>query len=431
MKMKWLLMLSSVALALAAESGVTREFHEAYVNALANFSGFGVSKTPSATEKAQTSLDQLDAAVAGLTSSKSAVDNVWGHASEAQKGNIAGATAAAERYILATAAGMDAQLGCSTPANPAAVPNYYAESSDLSVLDKHLTDTAEYLTATKACIPQDQKQSTTSKILHSQAVGIASGLHTEFWGKGKRDRAKMQDQMLAQMTGAVLSTSNALSQYLPPGVSPSESAAADSAAAVPASPAPTAQPVTGVAGDFPAGEGLPVLHTDRTPDEGCHWEPYVNREVGIALLVEQCTGKDASRSTDTNELVTTFGSAKNSEISVFTKAANQAIQLAIRQQAGTKVSAAARAACHALPDKSVGGGSKWQWYTFTATTGPLAKKETPSQIEDLPCSPWQDMDSASDFVYDPTMSKTKFLFVILGQETPSWDVESIQFLGGH
>ena len=423
-------------IAIGADSAVSPEFHQSFVDAQGSYSPPPVPVLPPNQQSSQTAVDQFDKAVAALQSARTAIDAAWMQATDAQKGHMAGATISAERFIMGGVSATASQYGCTVPNKAATVPNYFAESADLQNEDTHLANITDAVTAARKCIAPDQQQSTASKVLHSRVVGIGTGLHTEFWGKGKRDQAKLQDQMLTRYALSILSDANTLAQYAPanaaPGANPQPALATASGSAAGPTPgfavSPGPAPVTGTAGDFPSGPGLPLLHTSRTPDEGCQWVPAVLAQVRIALLVEQCTGKNASRSTETKGLAAPYSKGVTAEILVFTKPAAQSIEAAIRQHLASSLSPAARLACHAVLSKDQWPSSTWQQYDFTATIGPLARKENPSEIEDLPCSPWEDMDSAVKFLYRPSDTKTKFLFVGLGQEEPSWDVESIRFL---
>ncbi len=190
---------------------------------------------------------------------RTAVDTAWSKASDAQKGNFAGATVAAQKAILTRVGAIAAQVGCTLPNKPASVPNYYGESAELKNVETRFVDDAEAIHELEACLPADQKQSTGSKVLHSEAVGIASGLHTEFWGKGKRDRAKLQDQTFALYGAGILAAASVLSQYLP-GSAPGASTARvpePAPAAAPGSSGPPSPPIAGTAGDFFVGPRLP------------------------------------------------------------------------------------------------------------------------------------------------------------------------------
>ena len=210
---------------------------------------------------------------------------------------------------------------------------------------------------------------------------------------------------------------------------------------------PPPVPVTGKAGDFPAGPDLPVLHTDRTPFEGCHWSPVVSQRYGFAILGMDCAGKGADSpphkySADDPAFIDSYEDARKRQtadpnntnyhgtsITVFTKPPAQTLDAAVRSQVLSTVKARWRPYCHVqkAPDQTAAAGL--EFYTFTGTSGPALQVYKKADFSDtLPCAPWEDNDSANDFVYKPSDSKTTFFFVALGQDDPDFDVASIKFL---
>lgn len=217
------------------------------------------------------------------------------------------------------------------------------------------------------------------------------------------------------------------------------------AASRPAAPPPPPAPITGKAGDFPAGPGLPVLHTDRTPYEGCHWSPVVSQRYGFAILAMDCAGKGKESpphrySADDPGFINSYdderkrstasaGTSTAATIKVFTKPAAQTLDAAVRAQILSTVKAKWRPYCHVqkAPGQSLTSGV--ELYAFTGTSGPALQIYKKADVGDtLPCDPWEDNDSANDFIYIPAQSKTTFFYVSLGQDDPDFDVDSIRFL---
>jgi hypothetical protein len=214
-------------------------------------------------------------------------------------------------------------------------------------------------------------------------------------------------------------------------------------AKVPLKPQPPPAPITGKAGDFPAGPGLPVLHTDRTPYDGCQWSPVVSKRYGFAILVMNCTGPGSEsmpKYADDPSFINSYVddqrlAAANSKtphsatIEVFTKTAAQTLDVAVRQQILPTVKAQWRVSCHVKLDGSQQTGPEMQTYQFTSTSGAGLKAAKKADFSDaLPCSPWEDGDSESRFYYKPSESKTVFFFSNTGQEPPNYDMDSIHFL---
>ena len=197
---------------------------------------------------------------------------------------------------------------------------------------------------------------------------------------------------------------------------------------------PAARTLGGAGTEIPAGPGLPMLHTARKPNGGCRWVPYVDQANKIALLVESCTGKHKGESQQTSGLIKSYspqGKFEPAEITSFSKPAEQSLDAAVHAQLGPTLKPAARTVCHLVPVEKaqVYPHSKWQWFHLKATSGPLkAVYATDDPSDDLPCDPWEVGEATGGFLYQPSLSRTRFLYVGLGQEEPNWDVDSLQFL---
>ena len=221
---------------------------------------------------------------------------------------------------------------------------------------------------------------------------------------------------------------------------------APAASSKPPAPLPPAHPVpvTGKAGDFPAGPNLPVLHTDRTPYDGCRWAPVVSNRYGFAILVMKCAGPGSENmptyTADDPSFINSFAedrradetnpkSSHSAAIEVFTKPAGQTLDAAVRQQILSTVKLRWRASCHVKLSQGQQPGTGMLTYDFTATTAPGLQAARKADLGDvLPCSPWEDTDSANNFYYRPSESKTTFFFSNTGQEPPNYDMDSIRFL---
>ncbi|WP_263377101.1 hypothetical protein [Granulicella aggregans] len=213
---------------------------------------------------------------------------------------------------------------------------------------------------------------------------------------------------------------------------------------VPSQPQPPPAPVTGKAGDFSAGPGLPVLHTDRTPYDGCHWVPVVSKRYGFAILVMSCTGPGSENmpqySADDPTFINSYledqrlqaanpKTYKAVAIRVFTKPAAQSLDAAVRQQILPTIKLRWRTSCHVKLSQGQQAGTGMQTYDFTSTMGPGLQAAKKADFSDaLPCSPWEDNDSAANFYYKPSESKTIFFFSDTGQDAPNYDMDSIRFL---
>jgi hypothetical protein len=141
-----------------------------------------------------------------------------------------------------------------------------------------------------------------------------------------------------------------------------------------------------------------MLHTARTPDPGCLWEPLVNRGVHIALLVEHC----AASNPGDMPTISAYKPGTMIEIIVFTKPAAQTLDAAAWQQITPQLKlTAARAVCHMIPDTGPPPGSSWKWSQLSMTSGPLLRRYKSDELADQPCDPWEMMDAEVNFFTGP------------------------------
>jgi hypothetical protein len=176
----------------------------------------------------------------------------------------------------------------------------------------------------------------------------------------------------------------------------------------------------------------------RDPEPGCAWQPFESKELGIRLLVEDCTdpsakyvfsAKDGWLEQHRPADDVTYGS--HQVIRVLAKPAAQPIEAAIRAQfVATLADKAARASCKVVPAKetAVKGGGK-QVFEL-APTGAYEKKilrELQKEPRDFGCGDYGKGQSTVYFEYHPGESKTRFIWVDAGQDAPLFDENSIEF----
>jgi len=172
---------------------------------------------------------------------------------------------------------------------------------------------------------------------------------------------------------------------------------------------------------------------------GCVWKPFESRELGIRLLVQDCTDpslhyefsvKDGWLEEHRPSDPVTFGPSQI--IRVFSKPAIQPIEAAIQQQfIATLTDKDAKTSCRVRPFKNaeVKGTGK-QLFTImpTGTYARKIDKELKQEPRDFGCGEFGAGQSTAYFEYHPEESKTKFLYVDTGQDEPLFDQASIEFL---
>ncbi|HXP05328.1 MAG TPA: hypothetical protein VN808_14490 [Stellaceae bacterium] len=179
----------------------------------------------------------------------------------------------------------------------------------------------------------------------------------------------------------------------------------------------------------------------RPPMEGfgCAWKPFESKELGIRLLVQDCTDprahyefsiKDGWLEEHRPSDPMTYGPAQI--IRVLTKPADQKIEDAIAQQfIATLTDPAAKASCKVRPFKNAGVKGKDKLLFTIMPTGAYAKKidkELQQEPRDFGCGDYGAGQSTMYFEYHPGETKTKFLWVDTGQDEPLFDQASIEFL---
>ena len=179
----------------------------------------------------------------------------------------------------------------------------------------------------------------------------------------------------------------------------------------------------------------------RPPEQGfgCVWQPFESAELGIRLLVQNCSdsnmhyefsAKDGWLEEHRPSDPVTYGPSQI--IRVLTKPAEQKIEEAITQQfVATLTDKEAKASCKVGPFKNpeVKGVGK---LLFTILpTGAYAKKidkELKQEPRDFGCGEFGAGQATAYFEYHPAESTTKFLYVDTGQDEPLFDQASIEIL---
>jgi len=180
----------------------------------------------------------------------------------------------------------------------------------------------------------------------------------------------------------------------------------------------------------------------RPPEEGfgCVWQPFESRELGIRLLVQNCTdpsmhyefsAKDGWLEEHRPSDPVTFGPAQI--VRLLTKPADQPIAAAIQQQfVATLTDPAAKASCRVGPFKNAEVKANGKQLFTIMPTGAYAKKidrELQKEPRDFGCGEFGGGQSTAYFEYHPGESKTKFLYVDTGQDEPLFDQDSIEIIG--
>jgi hypothetical protein len=185
--------------------------------------------------------------------------------------------------------------------------------------------------------------------------------------------------------------------------------------------------------------GALAAEPSRHADRGCAWKPFESAELGIKLLVEDCTdprahyvfsAKDGWVEQHRPSDETTYGSPR--VIQVLSKPADQPIEAAIREQfIATMTDKEAKASCTVARAKQTGVKGAGKQVFELVPTGAYAKKierELRKEPRDFGCGEYGKGQSTVYFEYHPAESKTRFLWVDAGQEAPLFDENSLAFL---
>ncbi len=171
----------------------------------------------------------------------------------------------------------------------------------------------------------------------------------------------------------------------------------------------------------------------RPPDESCIWRPFA--ALGLRLLVQDCTDKEAHYVFSThgdwieqhrpfNDRI--FGS--HQIIRVLRKPAGMPIQQAIMKFAGPTLPPKGRGHCMVttLQDPPFTDGQKLL-LTLMPTGAYRAKilAELQQEPRDYGCGPYGASQGVTYFEYHPDESRTRFLFVVYGDDEPLFDERSI------
>ena len=177
----------------------------------------------------------------------------------------------------------------------------------------------------------------------------------------------------------------------------------------------------------------------RPPDQDCRWEAFESAGLGIRLLVENCSDPrmhyvfsangdwlEQHRPSDD----TIFGS--HQVIRVMTKPAEQPIEAAIRQQfIATLTDKEARASCKVARAKDTGVRGNGKVLLEIVPSGAYARKierQLKDEPRDFGCGEYGKGQATLYFEYHPAESKTKYLWVDVGQDEPLFDQNSIEII---
>ena len=213
-----------------------------------------------------------------------------------------------------------------------------------------------------------------------------------------------------------------------------------------APPPPPRHPANTVR-DLPAAApGLPPIHASHDAQPNCWWQPYVSEKFGLEAAVETCADKKTTSTVVEMEDGLGLQYQGNTPVNpperfvrILTKPAEQPIEVALKQQFISKLKVpAARTACRVIKgygahDPSDTGISKNDpniLYYAVQASGPYSKlKKFQGEDGESPCEALEMNDAISAFfLYNPTESKTKFLFFQEDDNGATFDQDSVHFL---
>jgi hypothetical protein len=170
----------------------------------------------------------------------------------------------------------------------------------------------------------------------------------------------------------------------------------------------------------------------RSADAGCKWKPFEDQKVGIRMLTEDCSPQQYTYSILNNSIerqnIASPSLPKEKIVEIFTKPAAQTIQNAIQKQFIDTLPGTFSKTCSVIKNEKILNDS--ERYSIEpnparkAILNTEAKSDIPNYSE---CGEYAtDPDSEQYFEYQPNNSTTKFMFIWVGQETPSFDEDSIK-----
>src|ERR1700722_2657338 len=192
---------------------------------------------------------------------------------------------------------------------------------------------------------------------------------------------------------------------------------------------------------FLTGLSAQAAQPSRPPEQGhgCVWKPFESQELGIRLLVQDCTDPNIHYEFSTKDGwleehrpsdPVTFGPSQI--IRVLRKPADQPIVAAIQEQfVAPLTDKEAKASCKVRPFKNVEVKGKSKQLFTIMPTGAYAKKidkELQQEPRDFGCGEFGAGQATTYFEYHPAESKTKFLYVNTGQDEPLFDQASIEII---
>jgi hypothetical protein len=231
-----------------------------------------------------------------------------------------------------------------------------------------------------------------------------------------------------------------------PEESPIEPVGSASAPRVPITPRPPSHPTNTVRDVPPAAPGYPAIHASHDAQEGCWWIPFFSEKFQLEAAVQTCA--DRKMTTLVLQMEDGLGLQYQGDapvkpperfVQIVSKNGDQSIEIAIKQQFISRLKvAAARTACKAIRgygshDPADTGISKTnpelKFYAVEAS-GPYAKlKKFQGEEAESPCEDLQMNDVMSSFfAYNPTESKTKYLFFQEDDNGNVFDQDSVHFM---
>ncbi len=204
----------------------------------------------------------------------------------------------------------------------------------------------------------------------------------------------------------------------------------------PKAPSPTPAPTT-----EPSAE-VTLPAPSRAPYAGCVWQPFVSRPAGVALLVQECgEGHGWVFTADAGGVYQTGRTPPGSSsigpvkkiIEMYTKPAAQDVTAAVTDRfVRTLPQAAQRTGCVVQPTNRMRLGPGKQAFVIAPDAGYAAEAQAMQQAGPgaRPCGDHGLADAVWYFEYHPAESQTRYLFVVVGQDAPTFDEQSIRLLGG-
>ncbi len=179
-----------------------------------------------------------------------------------------------------------------------------------------------------------------------------------------------------------------------------------------------------------------ALKPSRPPSPGCSWKPWRDEQLGIVMLVQQCTGSNAPKFVSDNSTVRIVVGGKSPAqspiaLEVYEKPDRQKVRDTIDGRFRSRLSSRQKAGCDIVDVTEkyplTRDNQAWQIVPAGSYKAEAAKQRDAEPAAEV-CGPYGEIDTVQYFEFHPSESKTRYLYVRLGLESRLFDEQSIRIL---